>query len=188
MTTKSVARRALSVKQMPVKSLVPYARNARTHSSKQIGQIAASIREFGFTNPVLIDTEGGIIAGHGRVLAAQRLGIDNISTIQLSHLSDAQRRAYMLADNRLALNASWDDDLLRLELGELRDVIDDIELTGFNKKEIERLFDAVEIKQAPPELGEMEYRIVVDCTDEEQQRDLLERFEREGLQCRALIS
>ena len=90
-----------------------YERNARTHSTEQIDQIAASIREFGFTNPLLVDENGGIIAGHGRLAAAQRLGLDGVPCIVLAHLTDAQRRAYILADNKLALNAGWDEELLR---------------------------------------------------------------------------
>src|SRR5579864_4280202 len=99
-------------KPVPIESLIPYARNARTHSHAQVAQIAASIREFGFTNPILVDGECGIIAGHGRVLAARKLGMSEVPTIELGHLSPAQKRAYILADNRLALNAGWDDDML----------------------------------------------------------------------------
>ena len=112
--------------------LIPYARNARTHSEAQVGQIAGSIREFGFTNPVLIDEENGIIAGHGRVLAAQKLGMDTIPCITLKGLTDAQKRAYVIVDNRLAENAEWDFDLLAVELDELRDMDFDLNLTGFD--------------------------------------------------------
>src|SRR5476649_1444639 len=96
-------------------NLIPYARNARTHSDAQVAQIAASIREFGFTNPVLVDGEHGVIAGHGRLLAARKLGMTEVPTIELSHLTPAQKRAYVLADNRLALNAGWDPDMLKIE-------------------------------------------------------------------------
>ncbi len=116
--------------------LIPYARNARTHSDDQVAQIAASIREFGFTNPVLTDGENGIIAGHGRVLAARKLGLAEIPVIELAHLSPAQRKAYVLADNRLALSAGWDEDLLRLELADLQDLGFDLDLTGFAAEEI----------------------------------------------------
>ncbi|GGJ45348.1 site-specific DNA-methyltransferase [Neoroseomonas lacus] len=116
--------------------LIPYARNARTHSDAQVAQIAASIREFGFTNPVLTDGENGVIAGHGRVLAARKLGLAEVPVIELAHLTPAQRRAYVLADNKLALNAGWDADLLRLELAELQDLGFDLGLTGFNADEI----------------------------------------------------
>ena len=129
-----------SYKLAPVEALVPYARNARTHSPAQVAQIAASIREFGFTNPVLVDGERGVIAGHGRLLAARQLGMDTVPTIELAHLTEAQKRAYVLADNRLALSAGWDDEMLRLELGDLRTEGFDLGLTGFDISEIEALF------------------------------------------------
>jgi DNA modification methylase len=119
-----------------VSELVPYARNARTHSPAQVAQIAASIREFGFTNPILVDGERGVIAGHGRLLAARQLGMAEVPTLELSHLSPAQRRAYVLADNRLALSAGWDEDLLRVELGDLQAEGFDLALTGFDELEI----------------------------------------------------
>jgi DNA modification methylase len=119
-----------------VADLVPYARNARTHSPAQVAQIAASIREFGFTNPVLFDGERGIIAGHGRVMAARQLGLIEVPTIELSHLTPTQRRAYVLADNGLALSAGWDNEMLRLELGELNSEGFDLALTGFGEDEL----------------------------------------------------
>ena len=126
-------------KQAQVSELIPYARNSRTHSDEQVGKIAASIREFGFLNPVIVDGEGGIIAGHGRVMAAQRLGMESVPTVEASHLTDAQRRAYVIADNRLALDAGWDDELLRVEFAELQDAGFDLELTGFTLDEIDAL-------------------------------------------------
>jgi hypothetical protein len=99
------ARTLLTIEYRAVEDLIPYARNSRTHSDAQVAQIAASIREFGFTNPVLVDPDGGIIAGHGRVLAARKLALEQVPTIELGHLTDAQRRAYIIADNKLALNA-----------------------------------------------------------------------------------
>ncbi|MCH7839723.1 MAG: ParB N-terminal domain-containing protein [Planctomycetes bacterium] len=131
--------RDLQVETVSVSALQPYARNARTHSPKQIRQIAASIEEFGWTNPVLIDGKGGIIAGHGRVMAARKLGIDRVPCIDLAHLTPAQRRAYVIADNKLALNAGWDDGLLKLELGELALEGFDLELTGFSGDELSGL-------------------------------------------------
>lgn len=123
-------------------TLVPYANNARTHSEAQILKIVASIREFGFTNPVLTDGKRGVIAGHGRVLAAERLKMNELPTIELSHLTAPQRRAYVLADNRLALDAGWDDELLAAELGDLKDEGFDLDLTGFDEKELTKLFGA----------------------------------------------
>ncbi len=127
-------------KRALVAELVPYARNARTHSEAQVAQIAASIREFGFTNPVLVDGDRGVIAGHGRLLAARKLGLAEVPTIELAHLTEAQKRAYVLADNRLALSAGWDDEMLRLELGELQAEGFDLALTGFDPDEIGALF------------------------------------------------
>ena len=126
----------LQIQQTPVDKLLPYARNARTHSDGQVAQIAASIKEFGFCNPVLIDGDGGIIAGHGRVLAARKLGMAEVPTITLGHLTDTQRRAYILADNKLALNAGWDEELLKLELDELRAAGVDLDLIGFDAGDI----------------------------------------------------
>lgn len=126
-------------KDFELSSLIPYARNSRTHSDSQVAQIAASIKEFGFTNPVLIDEQGGIIAGHGRVLAAQKLGLKTVPAITLSHLTEIQRKAYVIADNKLALNAGWDDELLRLEFAELEQAGFDLELTGFSLDEIDAL-------------------------------------------------
>jgi DNA modification methylase len=120
----------------PIGALIPYASNARTHSDAQIAQIAASIREFGFTNPVLVDGEQGIIAGHGRILAARKLGMDLIPTIELSYLSETQRQAYIIADNKLAENAGWDAEMLRLELGDLQELGFDLSLTGFDEVQL----------------------------------------------------
>ncbi len=126
-------------KTKPIQELIPYARNSRTHSDEQVAQIAASIKEFGFLNPIIIDGENGIIAGHGRVLAAQRLGLDELPCVEAAHLTDTQRRAYVIADNKLALNAGWDDELLRIELDNLGEAGFDLELTGFSDEEIEAL-------------------------------------------------
>ncbi|SOZ99464.1 ParB domain protein nuclease [Cupriavidus taiwanensis] len=128
---------ALVVEYRPIETLIPYARNARTHSDAQIAQIAGSLREFGWTNPVLIDGEGTIIAGHGRVLAARQLGQTLIPVISLAHLTEAQRRAYVLADNKLAEQAGWDKDLLSLELADLSTQGFDLALIGFKPEEIQ---------------------------------------------------
>jgi len=122
---------------LPAADLVPYARNSRTHDDAQVAQIAASIKEFGFTNPILIDEDNGIIAGHGRLSAARKLGIDEVPCLRLGHLTDAQKRAYVIADNRLALNAGWDEEMLKVEFAELGDLGFDLELTGFDAKEID---------------------------------------------------
>ena len=124
------------IEYIEVESLIPYARNSRTHSDEQVAQVAASIKEFGFTNPVLVDQDGMIIAGHGRTLAAQRLQMKEVPCLRLSHLSEAQKRAYVIADNKLALNAGWDDELLAVELRDLKDSDFDLSLTGFGDDEL----------------------------------------------------
>jgi DNA modification methylase len=145
----------LQITRVPVEALIPYARNARTHSDSQVAQIAASIREFGWTNPILVDGERGIIAGHGRLLAARKLGMAEVPVIELGHLTPAQRRAYVLADNKLALNAGWDEELLGLELAELRDLGFDLSLTGFDTDEIGKLLlDATDGLTDPDDVPE----------------------------------
>jgi ParB-like chromosome segregation protein Spo0J len=128
-----------AVERRPVASLVPYARNARTHSEAQIGQIAASIREWGWTMPVLVDEVGGIIAGHGRVLAAARLGIAEVPVMIARGWSEAQKRAYVIADNKLALNAEWDEKLLRIEVADLEALGFNIPLLAFSERELQAL-------------------------------------------------
>jgi len=130
----------MEVKQVKTAKIIPYVNNSRTHSDNQVAQIAASIKEFGFCNPVLLDGGKGIIAGHGRVLAARKLGMAEVPCIEIKHLTDAQRRAYILADNKLALNAGWDDDLLRLELGGLADDGFDLDILGFDEDELANIF------------------------------------------------
>src|SRR5450631_1614000 len=129
----------LSVEYRPLDGLIPYVRNARTHSAEQIAQIAASIREFGFTNPILVDGENGIIAGHGRLLAARKLGTSEVPVIELAGMTEAQKRAYIIADNKLALNAGWDTGILKLELAEISELGEDLSITGFSEDEIARL-------------------------------------------------
>jgi len=124
-----------------INRLVPYAKNARTHSPEQVAQIAASIVEFGFVNPILVDTNNGIIAGHGRLLAARQLGLAEVPVVVLDHLSETQRRAYILADNRLALNAGWDENALAAELGDLARAGVELTLIGFSDEELEALLD-----------------------------------------------
>src|SRR3984893_3132678 len=123
----------------PLEKLIPYARNPRIHSDAQIAQIAASIAEFGFNNPILVDTKAGIIAGHGRLLAARKLQLTEVPVIVLDHLTDAQKRAYVIADNQLALNAGWDEALLAAELAALQQEDFNLGLIGFEDEELARL-------------------------------------------------
>ena len=140
---------AKRIELWPVDRLKPYERNARTHSTEQVAQIAASIVEFGFTNPILVDSNDGIIAGHGRLTAAQELGLKTVPVVVLDHLSERQRKAYIIADNQLALNAGWDTDLLRSELQDLAEQDFDLSLIGFSDEELADLLPDVE--ELPPE-------------------------------------
>lgn len=173
-------------KTVSVESLIPYARNSRTHSDSQVSQIAASIKEFGFLNPIIVDGDNGIIAGHGRVMAAQKLGLKELPCVEASHLTDAQRKAYVIADNKLAMNAGWDDDLLRIELDELGELGFDLELTGFSLDEIASIFDDPEQEDTEP--TEQPYAetfsIVVECESEEEQERIFNRLDSEGYKCR----
>ena len=145
-------------KTIKTSDLIPYARNSRTHSDAQVAKLSASIKEFGFLNPVIVDGENGIIAGHGRILAAQKLGLEAVPTIEADHLTEAQRRAYIIADNRLALDAGWDDELLRIELGDLDAEGFDLSLTGFDLDEIANLtaeeIEGLTDEDAVPEVPE----------------------------------
>jgi ParB-like chromosome segregation protein Spo0J len=143
----------LKIEYRRIDDLTPYTGNSRTHSDKQIAQIAASIRTFGFTNPVLIGDAGLIVAGHGRVEAAKLLGNDEVPTIELGHLSDAERRAYVIADNRLAELAGWDRDILAIELQALSelDLDFDLEITGFETAELDLLLDGPDAGEADPD-------------------------------------
>ena len=131
-------------KTISVADLVPYARNSRTHSPQQVDKIAASIREFGFLNPIIVDGQNGIVAGHGRVLAAQKLGLASLPVIEAGHLTEAQKRAYVIADNRLALDAGWDNDLLKIELRDLDAEGFNLTITGFEIGELTAMFDEPE--------------------------------------------
>lgn len=126
----------IHVEHIGIDELIPFAKNSRTHNDAQVAQIAASIREFGFTNPILIDDKNGIIAGHGRVLAARKLKLDEVPCIRLGHLSEAQKRAYVIADNKIALNSGWDEQMLKLEINDLQALDFDIETLGFTQSEL----------------------------------------------------
>src|SRR6267154_301911 len=139
MLTPPMAQR---IEHWPLEKVVPYARNPRTHSDAQVAQIAASIAAFGFNNPILVDSKAGIIAGHGRLLAARKLGLEEVPVIVLDHLTDAQKRGYIIADNQLALNTGWDEELLRLELAALQDEDFNVGLIGFEDEELARLLAA----------------------------------------------
>ena len=181
-TIKKTSWPADNISRKTVKSLIPYARNARTHSDAQVAQIAASIKEWGWTNPILVDPEGGIIAGHGRVMAARQLKIEEVPVMVANGWTDAQKKAYILADNQLGLNAGWDMSLLAVEIGDLADAGFNLDLIGFDEKILgdllndptEGLTDPDETPELPEEpvsvLGDVwqlgNHRIVCgDCTD-----------------------
>ena len=138
------------LKRVAIEQLIPYANNSRLHSDEQVLQIASSIKEFGFLNPIIVDGDNGIIAGHGRVMAAKKLGIEELPCVDASHLTEAQKKAYVIADNKIALNSEWDVDALRVEFEALREMDFDVELTGFSLDEISEL----EIEELVPEYEE----------------------------------
>lgn len=184
-----------------VDGLVPYARNARTHDDAQVAQIAASIEEFGWTNPVLAD-EKGIVAGHGRVMAARKLyeagrtirlpnGIilphGTVPVIDCSGWSEGQRKAYVLADNQLALNAGWDMELLKVELRDLADSGFGLELTGFSQEQLGDIFGAKEEKETNPDnedIGGDRFLVLIECKDEGEQQQLFTELQERGLSCK----
>lgn len=168
--------------------LSPYCNNARTHTPEQIEQIAASIREFGFINPIIIDANNGVIAGHARLQAAQSIGLASVPVLRVEHLTEAQKKAYIIADNKLALNADWNMELLNLELQELQELDFDLELTGFSLDEVSSLLDVSDNESE--ELKEEEYvetfEVVIECSDESSQQKIYNKLVSEGYKCRVL--
>jgi ParB-like chromosome segregation protein Spo0J len=179
--TVAMAKR---IEMWPLDRLVPYARNSRVHSSEQVAQVAASIVEFGFTNPVLVDSNDGIVAGHGRLAAARELGLAEVPVVVLDHLSDRQKRAYVIADNKLALNASWDVDMLAMEVDALREEDFNLDLLGFSEDELKGLAEdgwATDIEEAVEKHGEntdgIEGKIVIRCQSLDRD-DLIDHLQR----------
>ena len=179
-----------------VEALIPYARNSRTHSDEQVAQIAASIREFGFTNPVLVDDEGGIVAGHGRVMAARQIGMTAVPTINVGWLSEQQRRAYVIADNQLALNAGWDDEALAAELSALDDSGFDVGLVGFSDADMERLLGLTDSNETGGQAGNSDtginyqekFAVLVHCKNEDHQAQVYESLTAAGYVCKVLVN
>jgi len=174
----------MQVEQLKVGNLIPYVNNSRTHSDEQVMQVASSIKEFGFTNPILIDDDGGIIAGHRRLLAAKKLDIDEVPCIRLGYLSEAQRKAYVIADNKLALNSGWDNDLLKIELMQLDSIDFDLNLTGFDLSELANIFDPVteEIELKEQTYSET-FNIIIECDDEQNQESIYNELQEKGYKC-----
>ena len=172
----------LKIEYRKVSELLPYARNARTHSDAQVSQLAASIKEFGFNNPVAIDADGMILCGHGRVMAAQKLGLAQVPTVCLSHLTDIQKKAYILADNKLALNAGWDNELLKLELQELKLEGLDLDLTGFSDTDLDFLNE----EEENTDLDVLDdfstaYNITIECANLEEAEELKSKLRLDDL-------
>jgi DNA modification methylase len=136
----------VQIKTVSVEKLIPYVKNSRTHSDGQVAQIAASIKEFGWTNPILVDGESGVIAGHGRLLAARKLGQKEVPVIELAHMTESQKRAYVIADNQLAMNAGWDTTLLSLELADLKEQGFEMDVLGFDPKELDNLLEPEQVE------------------------------------------
>lgn len=182
--TKQIYNPADKVERWDITKLVPYARNSRTHSDEQIGQIAASIKEWGWTTPVLVDEDGSIIAGHGRTLAAQRLKMTEVPVMVAKGWSDAKKRAYVIADNKLAMNAGWDNEMLALELAEIGELDFDLELTGFKLNEIATLLDDAPALELKEESYSEVFNIIVECSSESEQEQIFNRLDQEGYKCR----
>jgi ParB-like chromosome segregation protein Spo0J len=184
--------RVLEINYRALGSIKINSRNARAHSDAQVAELAISIARFGFVNPVLIDKAGVLIAGEGRYRAARRLGLSHVPAIELSDLSDAQAQALGLADNRIALNSSWDDEILRSVLEGLGAAGEEIAGLGFDDNELGTAIEAATKRNddadTSPQLEGLSYSIVIRCMGENNQRELLARFEREGLKCSALMS
>ena len=179
--TVAMAKR---IEMWPLDRLVPYTRNSRLHSPEQVAQVAASIVEFGFTNPILVDSNDGIVAGHGRLAAARELGLGEVPVVVLDHLSDRQKRAYVIADNKLALNASWDVDMLAMEVDALREEDFNLDLLGFSDEELKGLAEdgwATDIEEAVEKHGEntdgIEGKIVIRCQGLDRD-DLIDHLQR----------
>jgi ParB-like chromosome segregation protein Spo0J len=178
------------VERRAVASLVPYARNARTHAPAQVDQIAASIREWGWTMPILVDEAGGVIAGHGRILAAKKLGLAEAPVVVARGWSEPQKRAYVLADNKLALNAGWDRAMLATELAELGEIDFDLRLVGFSAAEIKGALELPLTGEDGADQSDLLaacYEIIVTLAGEDEQRRLLDELHARGFACRALM-
>lgn len=170
-----------------IEDLIPYARNSRTHSDAQVSQIAASIREFGWRNPVLVDGDNGIIAGHGRILAARKLGIDEIPTIDASDMTEAQKKAFIIADNKIATNAGWDEQLLMLEIEDLKSMDADLSILAFSDKEISNILGILdedeEIREPSDESRNL---IMVELVSERECENLFSELQERGFDCKIM--
>jgi ParB-like chromosome segregation protein Spo0J len=176
----------MTIEHLKTSDLIPYARNAKKHDASQVAKLAGSIREYGFNNPVLIDKDNGIIAGHGRVLAAQSLALESVPCIRLGHLTDTQRRAYILADNRLAeIGGGWDEEMLKLELADLAALDVDVAEIGFGVEDLAEVPEEEEEKSTDGNFAE-QYAVTVICKDEAHQRKIYDKLTADGLECKVV--
>jgi len=177
----------LEVTYVATTDLIPYANNPRTHSDQQVAQVAASIQEFGFNNPILIDEHNSIIAGHGRLAAAQKLNMNLVPTILLEGLSEAQRKAYVIADNKITENGGWDYDLLAVEIDRLKELDIDVNLTGFEPKEVNTILgEEIEKNVSDPKVDFFENEMIMKFSSEKQLEKWYEMAEKEGIECKIL--
>lgn len=178
----------MKIQEIEIEKLIPYARNSRTHSDDQVAQIAASIKEFGWTNPILVDGEAGIIAGHGRLAAARKLGLKKIPVIELSHLTTTQKKALIIADNKLALNAGWDSDMLALEFEELNIEGFDLDLLGFDETEINKLNENENYDDEIKEVKDDGNRnlLLIETISEIELQKLFNELNERGFQCKIM--
>lgn len=179
---------AKAIEIWDVEKLKPYENNARTHSEKQIGEIARSIETFGFNNPVLVDSKEGIIAGHGRLMAAKRLGIKEVPVIVLDHLTEKQKKAFIIADNKITANAGWDNDILAIEIENLKLEDFDLDVLGFSPEEMKDLFP--EVKMEDIDGGyvtpEEQYIVSIECGHEKEMQQIYDEMTARGFKCRLI--
>ena len=186
----------LSIEYKSVDDLIPYVNNSRTHSDEQVTQVAASIKEFGFTNPILIDENNGIIAGHGRLMAAKKLKLEQVPTITLEGLTDAQRKAYVIADNKLALNAGWDFDLLKIEIESLQEDDFKLDLLGFDVDELNGILGFDDIAGEDEEEPEQDYEdnykeqygVIIMCKNAEEQEKIFNKMQQNGYEVKVVCT
>jgi len=178
------------IKQIAVDSLIPYAMNARTHSDEQVTQIASSIRAFGFTSPLLTDGQNGIIAGHGRLMAAKKLGLEKVPCIELTHLSEQEKKALILADNKIALNSGWDFELLKCELENLSQENFNLELVGFDPNELTAIMFGEDLKDSSPDEyngdSENKWQLLVEYDSENDLSNAYDQFTQRGIKCKII--
>ena len=179
---------ATEVEMVNLDKVIPYARNSRVNSDEQVAQIASSIQEWGFTVPILMDEGFGLIAGHGRLMAAQRLGLKEIPAMVAKNWTEAQKKAYIIADNKLAMNSTWDEAMLKIEIKELTDLNFDTDLTGFSLDDLASLFDDTEKDYELPDEQEYKetYEVAVICDGEAQQEKMYNELVEKGYKCRIL--